>query len=76
MFDSALFPPSGTPDLNLLWILAGVMVGVAVVTGGLGIVQTYMTNLVGQRVMRDLRDRLYVHLQGLSLGFFLGDTYR
>ena len=31
-----------------------------------------MTNLVGQRVMRDLRDRLYVHLQGLSLGFFSG----
>ncbi len=72
VFDSALFPPSGTPDLTLLWILAGVMVGVAVVTGGLGIVQTYMTNLVGQRVMRDLRDRLYVHLQGLSLGFFSG----
>ena len=70
VFDSALFPVSGIPDLRLLWTLAGVMVGVTVVTGGLGIVQTYMTNSVGQRVMRDLRDRLYVHLQSLSLGFF------
>ncbi|MYE54896.1 MAG: ABC transporter ATP-binding protein, partial [Chloroflexi bacterium] len=25
VFDSALFPPSGVPDLNLLWIIVGVM---------------------------------------------------
>jgi ATP-binding cassette subfamily B protein len=41
-----------------------------VVTGAIGIVQTYVTNQVGQKVMRDLRDRLYRHLQTLSLGFF------
>lgn len=70
VFDQALFPESGGPDLGLLWVLAGVMAGVTVVTGGLGIVQTYWTNLVGQRVMRDLRDTLYRHLQSLSLGFF------
>ena len=70
VFDSALFPASGIPNLGLLWTLAGVMAGVTVVTGGFGIVQTYMTNSVGQRVMRDLRDRLYAHLQSLSLGFF------
>ena len=70
VFDNALFPESGGPDMRLLWILAGVMAGITVVTGGLGIVQTYWTNLVGQRVMRDLRDTLYRHLQSLSLGFF------
>ncbi|MCI0869711.1 MAG: ABC transporter ATP-binding protein, partial [Chloroflexi bacterium] len=70
VFDSALFPESGTPDLNLLWIIAGVMVTVTVVTGGLGIVQTFYTNEVGQRVMRDLRNSLYEHLQKLSLRFF------
>ena len=70
VFDSALFPSSGSPDLTLLWTLAGVMAAVTVITGGFGIVQTYMTNSVGQRVMRDLRDRLYAHLQSLSLGFF------
>jgi ATP-binding cassette subfamily B protein len=70
IFDSALFPESGSPNLNLLWIIAGVMAGITVVTGAIGIVQTYVTNQVGQKVMRDLRDRLYRHLQTLSLGFF------
>jgi ATP-binding cassette subfamily B protein len=72
VFDSALFPPDGSPNLNLLWILAGVMAGVTVLTSILGIGQTFLTNQVGQRVMRDLRDRLYRHLQGLSMGFFTG----
>ena len=71
VFDSALFPPGG-PNMQLLWLLAGVMVGIVVVTGSLGIVQTYLTNVVGQRVMRDLRGRLYRHLQTLSLSFFTG----
>lgn len=70
VFDNALFPETGGPNLDLLWIIAGVMAGITVVSGGLGIVQTYLTNLVGQRVMRDLRDTLYRHLQSLSLGFF------
>ena len=71
VFDSALFPEGG-PNLNLLWVLAGVMAGITVITGGLGIVQTYWINQVGQRVMRDLRDTLYRHLQSLSLAFFTG----
>lgn len=72
VFDSALFPSDGGPDLNLLWVLVGSMSVIAIATGGLGIVQTYMTNKVGQSVMRDLRDTLYRHLQGMSLGFFTG----
>jgi len=72
VFDSALFPAAGGPNLNLLWILAGIMAGITAVTGGLGIVQTYWINQVGQRVMRDLRDTLYRHLQSLSLAFFTG----
>ena len=71
VFDNALFPVGG-PDLQLLWVLAGIMGGVTVVSGALGIVQTYLTNRVGQRVMRDLRDNLYRHLQTLSLDFFTG----
>lgn len=69
MFDSALFVDGG-PDLNLVWTLAAVMAGVVVLTGSLGVGQTWLTQQVGQQVMRDLRDRLYSHLQSLSLGFF------
>lgn len=70
VFDDALFPPGGSVDINLLWILSGVMIAATVTAGALGIVQVWATNLVGQSVMRDLRDRLYAHLQRQSLGFF------
>ena len=69
VFDSALFVDGG-PNLSLLWTLAAAMSVVVVVTGSLGVLQTWLTQQVGQRVMRDLRDRLYSHLQTLSLGFF------
>ena len=69
VFDSALFVADG-PNLRLLWIIAAAMAAVVVVTGSLGVLQTWLTQQVGQRVMRDLRDRLYSHLQSLSLGFF------
>ena len=69
VFDSALFVDGG-PNLSLLWTLAAAMATVVVVTGSLGVLQTWLTQQVGQRVMRDLRDRLYSHLQSLSLGFF------
>ena len=71
VFDDALFAPGGI-DMRMLWILSGIMAAATVVSGGLGILQTYLTNEVGQRVMRDLRDRLYTHLQRQSLGFFTG----
>ncbi len=70
VFDSALFPSSGGPNMDLLWILAGIMSSVAILNGVMGVIQTYMTNRVGQSVMRDLRDAVYAHLQGMSLGFF------
>ena len=69
VFDSALFVTGG-PNLRLLWTIAGAMAAVVVLTGSLGVLQTWLTQQVGQRVMRDLRDRLYSHLQSLSLGFF------
>ena len=72
VFDSALFPSTGGPDLDLLWILFGVMAGITVVVGALGVVQTYFTNRIAQRVMRDLRDRLFQHLENQPLSFFTG----
>ena len=46
------------------------MIAIAIATGALGVVQTYMSNQVGQRVMHDLRTAVYKHLQRLSLAFF------
>src|SRR5580658_6348955 len=69
VFNHALFVPHG-PHLHLLYILVGIMAAVPIVNGAIGILQTYETTRVGQQVMRDLRDRLYSHLETLSLAFF------
>src|ERR671934_267291 len=59
-------------DLHLLWELVVVMIAVPLVAGAIGVGQTYLTTVVGQRVMQDLRNRLYEHLQAMSLRFFTG----
>ena len=71
VFNEALFVPGG-PNLHLLVILVAIMAVVPIVNGAIGILQTYETTRVGQLVMRDLRDRLYSHLQTLSIAFFTG----
>jgi ATP-binding cassette subfamily B protein len=71
VFNKALFVPGG-PNIRLLVILVSIMAVVPIVNGAIGILQTYQTTRVGQQVMRDLRDRLYAHLQTLSLAFFTG----
>jgi ATP-binding cassette, subfamily B, bacterial len=70
VIDSALFPRSGGVRLDLLYTLVGLMVGIAIVQTLIGVGQTYLTTVVGQRVMQDLRNRLYEHLQSMSLRFF------
>src|SRR3954449_8804309 len=60
--------PEGDTAL-LTWLVLG-MVGIAVATGALGVAQTWLSNLVGQRVMHDLRAAVYRHLQRMSLAFF------
>jgi len=57
-------------DTVLLAWLVGGMVGIAIATGVLGVGQTWLSNLVGQRVMHDLRAAVYRHLQRMSLAFF------
>jgi len=57
-------------DTTVLSIAAGGMIAIAIVTGVLGVVQTLLSNQVGQRVMHDLRASVFRHLQRLSLAFF------
>jgi ATP-binding cassette subfamily B protein len=55
---------------GLLTVLVAGMIAIAVATGALGVVQTLLSNQVGQRVMHDMRASVYRHLQRLSLAFF------
>src|SRR5690349_10647256 len=57
-------------DVTLLvWLVAG-MVVVAAVTSALGVVQTWISTDIGQRVMHSLRTDVFAHLQRQSIAFF------
>lgn len=70
VFDEALFPPEGGPNLQLLWVLIGIMVALWVSSSLLGIWQTWLTARVGNRVMGELRNSLFGRLQQMELAFF------
>jgi ATP-binding cassette, subfamily B, bacterial len=55
---------------HLLIQIVIAMVLSPIVNGLLGLWQTYTNNVVGQNVMRDLRNALYTHLQHMPLRFF------
>ncbi|HEY1594136.1 MAG TPA: ABC transporter ATP-binding protein [Thermoleophilaceae bacterium] len=57
-------------DTTLLTLLVLGMVAVSIASGAIGVVQTWMSNSIGQRVMHDLRAAVYSHLQRMSLAFF------
>ena len=54
---------------DLLFVVV-VMIVSPIITGLLGLWQTYINNRVGQHVMQDLRNSLYAHLQHMPLKFF------
>jgi ATP-binding cassette subfamily B protein len=70
VFDKALFCGPECPNLDLLYGLVGLMVAIPIVSGVIGIGQTYLSNIIGQRVMQDFRNSLYEHLQRMPLRFF------
>jgi len=77
IFDKGLFgdPPGSCgglpcPQLSTVYVGVALMVVIPIVTGVIGIGQTYLANWVGLRVMQDLRNSLYSHLQFMSLRFF------
>ncbi len=46
------------------------MIALAIFTNATSVWQTYLSNMVGQQVMHDLRAAVYRHLQRMSLAFF------
>ena len=57
-------------NLYKLTLYCSLMVIIPIITGFIGVGQTYINNVVGQRVMRDLRNNVYRHLQAMSMRFF------
>lgn len=57
-------------DVHLLVWLVLAMIGLAVLTQSIGVVQTWMSTKIGQRIMHTLRVDVFGNLQRQSLHFF------
>ena len=69
VFDDALFVRGG-PDLSALYPLVAALIAIPIVNGVLNVAQAYLTEVVGNRVLQELRNRLFEHLERLSLSFY------
>ena len=57
-------------DSTMLSIIPVIVLGVFIFKAFFEFMQAYLMNGVGQRVIKDIREHLYRHLQSLSLSFF------
>jgi len=53
-----------------LFAVVAIFVAAGLANWGMTYVETYLTGWVGERILADLRVRLFEHLQRLSLGFY------
>jgi ATP-binding cassette subfamily B protein len=59
-----------TGDVSALDLIVVAFLAVATLYAAATYVQTYLVGWVGTRALQDLRERVFVHLQGMSIGFF------
>ena len=57
-------------NYDRLNLYVGLMIALPILTGLIGVGQSYLNNVIGQNVMQDLRGALYAHLQSMPLRFF------
>jgi ABC-type multidrug transport system fused ATPase/permease subunit len=57
-------------DVSALDRIVVAFVGVAIVYAAATYLQTYLVGWVGTRALQDLRERVFAHLQRMSIGFF------
>ena len=59
-----------TGDTAALELIVASFVGVAILYAVATYAQTYLVGWVGTRALQDLRERVFSHLQSMSIGFF------
>ncbi len=59
-----------TRDTDALTLIVIAFVGVAIVYAAATYAQTYLVGWVGTRALQDLRERVFDHIQSMSIGFF------
>jgi ATP-binding cassette subfamily B protein len=57
-------------DESVLTVIVVVFIASVALYWAASYAQTYLVGWVGQRALQDLRERIYVHIQKMSIGFF------
>jgi len=57
-------------DLHLIWVLAGILLGVFSFVAITGKIRSFWGHLLAQKITYNLRNDLYCHLQRLSFSFY------
>ena len=57
-------------DETALFVIVGVFLASAIIYFAATYAQTYLVGWVGQRALQELRQRIFAHVQGMSIGFF------
>ncbi len=57
-------------QFDRLNVYVGLMIVLPIVSGLIGVGQSYLNNVIGQSVIQDLRNALYAHVQRMPLRFF------
>jgi len=70
VFDDILVNPNKSEAVQYLGVVVGGLVGLYMVKGIFQYMKDYLIINAGQKVVMDLRNQLYQHLQNLSLGFY------
>ena len=68
--DHAIQPADGNPSLRLLYIIAGTALGLYIIQWGANTFRIKFMNVIGQRIIYDLRADLFKHIQKLSFHFY------
>lgn len=63
-------PNIGTGEVGSLWILGVIMIVLYLIQMLANMYRIRRTNVIGQKVMQDLRTHLFTHIQKLSFRFF------
>lgn len=68
--DKAIAPADGNTSLKLLYILSAAVVVLYIIQWAASVYRIKYTNIIGQKVIYDVRSDLFKHIQKLSFNFF------
>ena len=68
--DQAIAPLDGTPSQKMLLIITGTVLVMYIIQWATNTYRIKFMNVIGQRIIYDLRSDLFKHIQKLSFGFY------